>query len=170
MKSNFYSIFIFFFLISCNYFNQGNESKILEETKKYTENYFFKNNYKVEMIDFKLNSYKEIDIKETDSLISRFMKNKLLTVAIKLSNQKTEDFFAMDSMWQENFIDKAAITDECKMYAQDLKKNMGQKGYEVHIYSKYVTMDMNGNNQSNHLLEDRTYLLNKDFLVLGIIK
>ena len=170
MKPNYYLIFIFFFLNSCNYFNKGNESKMLEVTKRYTEDYFFKKNYKVEMIDFKLNSYKEIDSKEMDSLITQFVKNKLLNVAIKLSNITSEDFFAMDGMWRVNFIDKAGNTDEYKMYAQDLKKSMGQKGYEVHIYSKFVTMALNGNNKYNHLFEDRTYLLSKEFVVLGIIK
>ena len=169
MKSKCYLIFILLFLNSCSYF-ESNESKMLDMTKKYTEDYYFKNNFKTEIIEFKLKSYEEVDADVTHSLIIEFVKNQLLKVAIKLSNQTAEGFFDMDGMLQGNYMDKAGKTEEFKTYAQNLKKSIGQKGYKVSIYSKYITMDIDGNNKSNQLYEDRIYLLNENFEVLGILK
>lgn len=169
MKSKCYLIFILLFLNSCNYF-KGNESKMLDATKKYTEDYYFKNNFKTEIIEFKLKSYEEVDSNVTDSLITEFVKNQLLEVAIKLSNRTTEEFFNMDAMLKLNFIDQAGNADKYKLYAQELKKSIGQKGYKVSVFSKYITMDIDGNNKSNHLYDDRIYLLNENLEVLGIIK
>jgi hypothetical protein len=76
----------------------------------------------------------------------------------------------MDGMLQGNYMDKAGKTEEFKTYAQNLKKSIGQKGYKVSIFSKYITMDIDGNNKSNQLYEDRIYLLNENFEVLGILK
>jgi hypothetical protein len=169
MKSKCYLIFILLCLNSCNYF-KSNESKILDATRKYTEDYYFINNFKTEIIEFKLKSYEEVNADITNSLIKEFVQNQLLKVAIKLSNQTAEEFFNMDGMLQGNFIDKAGKTDEFKTYAQDLKKSLGQKGYKVSVFSKYISMDINGNNKSNHLYDDRIYLLNENLEVLGIIK
>ncbi len=168
MKSKYYLIYILLLLNSCNYL-KSNESKMLDMTKKYTEDYYFKNNFKTEIIEFKLKSYEEVDADVTSSLIKEFVENQLLKVAIKLSNQTAEEFFNMDGKLQGNFIDKAGNTDEFKIYAQDLKKSIGQKGYKVNVFSKYITMDIDGNNKSNHLYDDRIYLLSENLEVLGIL-
>jgi hypothetical protein len=137
--------------------------------KKNTEDYFFKKNLKCEILDFKINNLKELQIEQVDSIIKRFIKNKLLKVAIDLSGQSTDDYFKMDNAFVLKFIKEAGDTKEFINYSADLKKHLGQKAYEVHAYSKYVVMDQNGNNRQNKLHEDRTYLLSINYEVIGLI-
>lgn len=171
MKIMYYLLLIIcFFLNSCNGSNTVNKSRILEETRRYTEDYYFKKNYKVEILEFKLTSYKEISSKEIDSLIIRFTKNELLNIAIKLSGYTTEDFFAMDGDWRSFYITIAGQSPDLTNYSSNLRKSRGKQGYEAHVYSKYVTMDLDGSNTSNHLFEDRIFILDKDFRVLWVIK
>jgi len=167
MKSNFISFFIsILFLSSCNYFSQTKESKILDGIKRYTADYFFKKNLKTEIIDIKINSLNEIN---ADSVVMRFSKEKVFQIAIKLSGSRTyEEWDNKVRQGNDNFIEKALNSKELNDYVQMTKKYIGQQVYEVHVYLKYITMDLDERNKNNHLYEDQTFIVDKNFVVLGI--
>lgn len=161
---------LFLILISLNSCKNINEKNIIEATRQNTEDYYFKNNYKINIIDHKLINYKELNSDQTDSIIKLLVEAKLINTAVKLSDRNVNDFYLMDVNSQISFIDDAGKALEYKEYVQNIKKNMGQNTYECHFYSKFITSDQSGNNESNHLYEDRVYLLNNKFQVLDILK
>lgn len=166
MKQIFYLLFLYLTLISCN---KSEETRMINASKRYTEDYFFKKNLKIEIIDYKINSCKELNLTEADSIIKKFIRNKLQSVAIKLSGQTASDFSSMNTTSRQKFIDDAFEATEFELYFQKLKEMMGNEGIEIHAYLKYVTSDLNGNNKQNRIYEDCLYLLNKDFQVIDMM-
>jgi len=167
MKSNCYLILITFFLLaSC----QSDKSKIVDEIKKYNENYHFKNNWEIEIVDLKINDYRELGIIEMDSLILYSIRNKLFQVAVLSVSNSYEEFKELEMAFQSNAIHQASDNNEYKLFAEKIIKNKNQKGYLVHAYLKYITTDPNTNKKYNRFYENSTYLLNKDFVVLDILE
>lgn len=151
-------------LSSCNLFKQKDELKILEGIKKYHEDYVFKNNLKVEFIDIRIIKYNELVSQKMDSLLKKFVVDKLIGIEVKLSKLSYDDMIRSGI----NYTEEAGNSQEFGNYVKNIKRYSGQKGFEAHVYLKYTMMDINGNHISNHIDEDNTYFLSKDFSVIQV--
>jgi len=152
-------------LFSCQ---ESQQSKILNASKRYTEDFFFKKNLNIEIVEFKIYNEKELNHIEADSVINYFVGNKILSIALKLSGQSRSEFFTAGNPLKLKCVIEAKNSSEFNLYTKKLKA-LNYEAYEAHAYLKYTTSDLNGNNKQNGICEDCYFLLDKDFKVVDMI-
>ena len=145
-------------------FKSGLESRFIEEIKNYNEDYFFKNNLKVEFVSVKITNYNEINSQKMDSLLRTFLINKLLAVEVKISKLSYKDMIRSGI----DYSNEAVNSPEYENYAKSIRKYRGQIGYKVQPYMKYIIRDMNGNHVSNHIEDAITYYFSNDFKIITV--
>lgn len=155
---------------SCSNILENNDKEITKSAKKYTEDYYFKNNLNVEFIDFNLNKLEKLNSSEMDSIIVRMIKNEIIKITFRIGNYNIQDMSSAIS--DPNFKKNAEIAGnsfELKSYSDSLKIYMNKPGFIAHFYSKYKLFDQENNFLNNKLYQDRTYLISDNYKVIRLI-
>jgi|688.fasta_scaffold236578_2 hypothetical protein len=164
-------LFIFILIgFSCNNIINNNDEEVTKSARKYTEDFYFKNNVNVEFLEFNLIKLDNLNSSEMDSIIFRMIKNELLKTALKIggyNNQEISSAFSDPDF--SKYRDAASKSFEYQSYRDSLKIYMYKPGYIAHFYSKFKLSDQENNFLNNRLYEDRTYLISENYKVIKII-
>jgi len=155
---------------SCNNILKNNDEEVTKSARKYTEDFYFKNNINVEFLEFNLIKLDNLNSSEMDSIITRMIKNELLKTALKIGNYNIQE---MSSAFSDpdfsKYTDAASQSFEWKSYSDSLKIYMSKPGYIGHFYSKFKLLDQENNFLNNKLYEDRSYLISEKYKVIKIL-
>jgi disulfide oxidoreductase YuzD len=166
MKRNLILVFASIFLMtSCNK-NDDSDTEIAEIIKHYYDDYYFKQNYKIDFVDIKI---KKRDSVNLDSVHQILLKNKLLIISNKICtslNDSNKNIF--------NYISQSGQTDEYKNYVKELNMLIGQgdagNGSNITFYLKFTLTNLNTNLKYNEILENYYIVLDKDNNVITVSK
>jgi hypothetical protein len=164
-------LFIFILIgFSCNNIINNNDDEVAKSARKYTEDFYFKNNVKVEFLEFNLIQLDNLNSSEMDSIIFRMIKNELLKTALKIGGYNNQEIsFAFSDPDFSKYRDAASKSFEYKSYSDSLKIYMYKPGYIAHFYSKFKLSDQENNFLNNRLYEDRAYLISENYKVIKIL-
>lgn len=154
------SIFIFLVICTLNSCKKSEDTdiKITEAIKSYSDDFYFKQNYRIDFIDVKILKRDSISL---DSVHQMFLKEKLLYFSSKINDSLgglNENRF--------NYVTQAGNKKEYKEYAREIDGTIGDgNGIYINAYLKYTITDLNTNIKQNKILENYYFILDKEFVV-----
>ena len=135
-------------LVGCNY-------KTKNSIEQYTEEVFFKSNYNVKILECRILNQEEIS---SDSVANRFVKDKLLELAINISG-------SYDNLTPE-IIDRAASTKEFIEYKEKMTRFNGV-GHKINVFLKVTYSNLEGTEQKNYVWDNLTFYMNNNFELIN---
>lgn len=154
---------------SCEGIIKTQNDKALESISNYTKDEFFKHNYNIEIVDFNIESIKEV---KPDSIIVKCIEAEIYEIAFKIADpslKKNSDFDL--SKLNTEVLEQAYKSSELKEYSKKLKKYSNNKQfYLIDVDCKFTAKEINTNFQNNLLWPKMTFLLSEDFIVIDAPK
>jgi hypothetical protein len=165
MKRNLILILVsVFFLTSCK--SEDSDTKIAEAIKHYYDDYYFKQNFKIDFVDVKIIKKDSVNL---DSVHQILLKDKLLIISNKICaslNDSDKNII--------NYIRESGQTKEYKDYVNELNNSIGQgnagNGNNINFYLKYTLTNLNNNIKQNEILENYYIVLDKNYNVITTSK
>jgi len=158
MKRNLIFIFLAICILNGCKKIEDTDVKITDAIKRYTDDLYFKQNYKIDFVDFKILKRDSISL---DSVHQIFLKEKLLSISNKVNvslGGSNENRF--------NYITQAGETKEYKDYAREIDGTIGVgNGIYINAYLKYTITNLNTNIKQNIIFENYYYVMDKNFIV-----
>lgn len=157
-------ILLIIFLNSCQGMAKNDNTKALESIKRYTLDEFFKHDYNIEIIDFKINSIKEVRL---DSIVVALIENQIWNIAFKIADPTLKNYSDFDTnKLTSEVLDQASHSQELNEYSNKFKKYSHQKkAYVIKAYLKFVAIH-SSNFKKNILWSDHTFILGEDFSII----
>ena len=150
---------------SCEGSIKNQNAKALEAIKNYTKDEFFMHNYNIEIIDFKIDSIKEV---RPDSIVVKLIEAEIYNIAAKIADPSLENYSDFDTKKLNSFVlDQASHSKEIEEYSSKFKKySKNRKYYLIDVNCKFTSTQINTNLQKNILWPKTTFLLSEDFNVI----
>ena len=150
---------------SCEGSIKTQNAKALEAIKNYTKDKFFMHNYNIEIIDFKIDSIKEV---RPDSIVVKLIEAEIYNIAAKIADPSLENYSDFDIKKLNSLVlDQASNSKEIEEYASKFKKySKNRKYYLIDVNCKFTSTQINTNLQKNNLWPKATFLLSEDFNVI----
>lgn len=158
-------ILLIILLNSCQGSIKNENSKALESIKSYTQDEFFKHDYNIEIIDFKINSLKEVRL---DSIVVELIEGEIYNIAARIADPSLKNYSDFDiSKLNSKVLDQASNSRELQEYSRKFKKYSHQKkAYKINSYSKFIATHNSTNFKMNVLWPDLTFILGEDFTII----
>jgi hypothetical protein len=137
--------------------------KITEAIKHNFDDFYFKQNYKIDFVEIKIIKRDSISL---DSVHQMFLKEKLLSISNKISSSSS-----VSNEKILNYVTQAGETNEFKDYARKIDGTIGDgNGIYINSYLKYTITNLNTNIRQNIILKNYYFVLDKNFIVKNASK
>jgi hypothetical protein len=166
---NLLAIFLVFSSFTTFSQNRIENSKALESIRSYTQDEFFKHDYNIEIIDFKINSIKKVRL---DSMVIYLIEAEIYNIAAKIVDPSLKNYSDFDiNKLNSHVIDQASNSRELDEYSRKFKKfSNQQKAYKINAYLKFRAIHNSANFKKNLLWTDQTFILAEDFTIIDAPK
>nr|WP_315188675.1 hypothetical protein [uncultured Flavobacterium sp.] len=158
MKRNLILVILSICMLTACKKSEDLDIKTTEAIKRHFDDFYFKQNYKIDFVDIKIIERDSISL---DSVHQMFLKGKLLSISNKISASLVDS-----NENRQNYITEAGETQEYRDYARELDGTIGDgNGIYINAYLKYTLTNLNTNIKENIILENHYFVLDKNFKV-----